>query len=193
MINSSYTSNSTGAKNLFGQFCAQTDGYGFYILANRFSSPAGFLAFDPMQAGTYPSGANSDVDPYVTMVDNTSSVLSAASIYTPNSYTTCYLAKGMPAEGNVQVQGFYPVLYDNCQIIGNLPSNPYNSKDDTFPVLYARSGSKSSPNGYKGQSSLLKWHGQNRSNFSILSISTSGDRLAVGNVSIPWNNTLVSV
>jgi hypothetical protein len=190
-VNSTYTS-SGSTINLFAHFSAQTDGYGFYALSNRFSVPAGFFTFDPMLAGTYPAGANPDLDPYVTMVDNSSSILSADSVYTPNSKSTCYLRRGMSGEDGVRVQGFYPVLYDNCKIVGNLPSNPYNQKDDTFPLLYARKGSETSPNGYKGQSSLLKWHGQNRSNFSIVSIDTAGDRLVVGNVSIPWNNVPVS-
>lgn len=195
LMNSAYTSTASVTRNLFGHFCAQNpdDGYGFYMLTNSSATPAGFFAFDPMQPGTYPTGANPDADPYVTMVDNTSSVLSKASVYQPYSYTTCYLRKNMTGEDNVRIQGFYPVLYDNCQIIGNLPSNPYNRKDDTFPVLYARKGAEPSPNGYKGQSTLLKWHGQNRSNFSIVSISEPGDRLVVGNVSIPWYNTPVSV
>jgi hypothetical protein len=195
LMNSSYTSVTGSTINLFGQFCAQNpdDGYGFYMLSNRSATPAGFFAFDPMQPGTYPTGASADKDPYVTMIDNTSSVLSRDSVYQPYSYTTCYLRKGMSGEDSVRIQGFYPVLYNNCQIIGNLPSNPYNNKDDTFPVLYARKGSEPSPNGYKGQSTLLKWHGQNRSNFSIVSITTPGDRLVVGNVSIPWINTPVSV
>jgi len=191
LINSSYTSQA-----LIAHFCAQDplDGYGFYLLANKFSTPAGFFAFDPMVTGTYPSqpGAD-DKDPFVTMFDNTSSVLSASSIYTPSSYSTCYLRKGMSGEGAVRIQGFYPVLYGNCQIVGNLPSNPYNGKDDTFPLLYARKGSESPPNGYKGQSLLLRWHGQGRGNFQIFSIDSAGDRLIVGNVSIPWNNTQVTI
>lgn len=185
LFNSSYTN-----QTLISHFCAQeqSDGYGFYALANKNAVTAGFFAFDPLMSASYPS---QDLDPYVTMFDNTSSVLSKESIHTPNSYTTCYLQKGSPGT-SVRIQGFYPVLYGS-EIIGSLPSNPYNSKDDTFPVLYARRGSEPQPNGYKGQSLLLKWHGQNRSDFSIFSIDVAGDRLIVGNVSLPWNNTTVTI
>lgn len=188
--------NRSQPENLFAHFCADNAApYGFYILANRYSQPAGFFAFDPIEAGTYPDPAlgPGDLDPYVTMVDATSSVLSSASIYNPSSYSTCYMRYNAEYQDNVRVQGFYPVLYDSCQIIGALPSNPYNKKDDTFPLIYARKGSDPYPNGYKGQSSLIRWHGQSRGNFSIATMDVAGDRLVIGNVSIPWNNTYVSV
>jgi len=100
---------------------------------------------------------------------------------------------------------------DPKALVGRLPSNPHTGKDDLFPAIWVKPdisfwgnatrgpGTYSAdgwPNlafGYKGISSLLKLVSTSRATLSTLSVSSSGDRIVLNNVSLPWNGSTPTI
>ena len=73
--------------------------------------------------------------------------------------------------------------------------NYYDSKDETFPVLWGRSSSHGAPYGYKGVSSLFRNVSTVRAPTDTLSVDGTRDFVLTGttlglNVSIPWNGDI---
>ena len=84
--------------------------------------------------------------------------------------------------------------YNSTGTVGGAGTNPWDAKDDTVPAIYARSTALGASAGWKGLSTgLIKLHGTNRANLSLLSVSTTGDRITFGGFSFPWNNAAPSV
>lgn len=90
-------------------------------------------------------------------------------------------------------------------MVSRLTSNPHSGKDDIFPVIWMKAdpdlwgnnplvnyGLSGWPNyafGYKGISSIMKLVSTNRSTLDTLSIASSGDRIVVNDMCLPWNGT----
>jgi hypothetical protein len=87
------------------------------------------------------------------------------------------------------VPGNYYRTINQTMAPGAVPSNPYSSTDDRFPIIYAKppGGSPTSyPYGYKGQGRLMMWEGITR---SCADTKESKTRIAFGNISLPWDGT----
>jgi len=151
-----------------------------------------------------------DAHPYVILLDGqdgspSGAAGSVASLNGNSGKLKAYLNKGDATNeyfGDIQA---FDLSIDGKSILADsnysLPSSPYTSKDGTMPVIYAKraNSTPSFPSGIKGQSSVLRWHLQNgRSTYSVFSVKTSQsssqteNRIVVGNLSLPWDDSSVS-
>ena len=73
---------------------------------------------------------------------------------------------------------------------GAIGANAHNQKEDFFPLIWARPAVLGGFGGYKGVSSILKWYGASRSTGQTFTLSTPGDRLVAGMISLPWNGSI---
>lgn len=84
-------------------------------------------------------------------------------------------------------------MYNSVDIVpSGLPTNPLSSKDEVFPIVYARRAALS-PAFYKGVGTLMKWCGTTRTTGDTLSVSSSRDRIVYRDVSLPWDGSVPSV
>jgi hypothetical protein len=84
-----------------------------------------------------------------------------------------------------------------------LPTSLYSTKDDLFPIRYARNTQASYyndilslPPSYKGTSSFLRYLASPRNQFDTLDVSGTRDWVAVGAnpiIAIPWNGALFNL
>jgi hypothetical protein len=175
------------APNAFYWFCST-------ITSTTISS--GFL-FDPMASGTAPGG---DIDQYVIYYAPSTAFGLVSSLTTYGSCPSGFIKKNLPGETFTYIGAAVYSLQaprNLQQTIGFMPSNPYSNADDLLPVVYmsapfflpTNSPISSAVLGYKGVSSTLKWCTTNRNNLDLLSVVNPGDRILIGNIALPWNNT----
>jgi hypothetical protein len=158
------------------------------------------LVMEPLVAGSYDA---SETDPYVYYFPNNGSSNPPASfqgsgansgLSGESSNVSCmaYYKKGTASEAFVAMPA---LVYSNSggtlAIPGANSPNPYNSRDEIFPILYGRRTGLLSSIGFKGIGSLMKWVGPSRATGDTLSIAASGakDRIVLASVSVPWNGT----
>ena len=153
---------------------------------------SGFF-FDPLATGTFPG---SDTDPYV-VYHATNSFCKILSITGQTTAPLSYLRRGMSGETfDHLAAGTFCADSGNTPLIGGLPSNPSNGTDDLLPMIYARPtlwNMIGQPSGYKGVSSIVKWCSTARTTTDMLSVVNPGDRIVVGNSTLPWNNVNPSI
>jgi hypothetical protein len=156
----------------------------------------GAFFYDPLVAGSYPS---EDVDPVMLYCPDYSGAASNAPWRTvtlsaegTNYCPRAYLRRGMTGEGFVIVSA---MMYANSSGTAIVPlgagSNPHNFKEDGLPVVYARRAGAGIPGGYKGVSSFIRWLAASRGTGIAMNLSTSKDRIVVGDVSLPWDGSTV--
>jgi len=78
-------------------------------------------------------------------------------------------------------------------IPSSLPANPWNAKDEMFPIVWARFTNRTGQGGYKGTGTLMYWVGQNRGTGNTFSINSANDRYALGDVSLPWDGSIPNI
>ena len=161
--------------------------YGFWMgtfaAGGELTTSLGGFMMDPLLAGSYPAADNDPVVFYI----STTSAWSA----TTTSDNLGYLKKGLGGEGFVNIPWLryrLPglVLTFAPSTVG---SNPYNSKNDGFPIIYARPTTAVAPQGFKGVSSVARWHGPRSAIPTLLTVSTTNDRIVLGDVILPWNGS----
>ena len=176
--------------------------YGFYMFMFPLGggSPTCGLVMDPLASGTYDSA---DVDPYIFYMPSagTGAVPPSPFLYagltseTLLTGPTCLYKKGLTGETFITTPG---LCYSSDTAV-SIPSlmlvNPYSSKDETYPIMYARGSALAQP-GFKGVGSMMKWIGQSgRSTGDTLSVASTGakDYIVVGNITLPWNGSTPTV
>lgn len=88
--------------------------------------------------------------------------------------------------------GGYIITAGSTIVIPNgLGSNPFHGStiDDSVPIVYGRYSALAAPTGYKGISSLFRWKGTTRANISTQTVSTSKDRIILGDLVTVWKGT----
>lgn len=158
--------------------------YGFICVfhLNGTGVPRTVIMMDPLISNTYPS---EDVDPVVLYAFyGNGSVLTYSVLNDTTNGPKCYLKKGLAGEGFVTVGASSLTAQGGTIAPGGSGINPHNSKDDTYPIIWARQSAQTSPAGYKGVSSLLKWNGLPRTVGSTLS---SKARVIFSDVSMPFD------
>jgi|SRR5271165_600016 len=135
-----------------------------------------------------------DQDPYIVYVDNTTSCLKNKGMNgSYSSHARGYFKYGTPSQAFTRIPAANYYGANKIVIPAALPVNPINGNDDMFPIFYILSGTVSLPSTqYKGVSSLIKWCGTVRACGTLVQIISPGDRVIFGNVSLPWNNTVVA-
>lgn len=168
--------------------------YNFYLLAHRpgTTTVQCGIFLDHMETGTYPT---EDDQPWVFgVLPNANTPWSQGSLQMNNGPastggTLAYLGASTTSSKFVAVQGLVHHGYSYYGVPGNLATNPFDTRDDTIPIAWARPSSYTSPQGYKGFSTMLKWMGTTRSLGSTQTVSTASDRFCIGNVTLPWDGS----
>lgn len=187
-------------------FASGSAPYGFWFAGA--STPAGAIAtgfaLDPV------SGAPEDPDPYVIYCGTTAAF--QTSDLTLGDWNNNPTRSYTQANGgtSVGVYGFYDAALTNyliwaaCtytiassytsggySVIGatGLTQNPYNSKQEALPILYARDTYAAASRGIKGWSTLMRWTTIARTNFTDTLDSKSW--ICVRSVWLPWDGVTV--
>ena len=172
---------------------AEPHNFYFLVHANGASTPGMMLFLDHMKTGSYPT---EDVQPWIFGYAGNS----AWSWFCSNCLTDSvdpptgtaivgYLSATTATPTNmVPIQAEY-----GTSIPGFIGTNPFNSKDDGFEILWSRKNNLTAPVGSKGVSTLLRWMGITRALGSTLSVSTTRDRYCIGNISLPWDGTVPNI
>ena len=176
--------------------------YGFYMFMFPINggSPSVALVMDPLTSGTYDSA---DVDPYIFYMPSAGTGAVPPSAFLTAGLTsetlltgpTCYYKKGLTGETFITTPGLSYSSDTGTSIPSLMLVNPYSSKDETYPIMYARGSAITQP-GFKGVGSMMKWIGQSgRSTGDTLSVASTGakDYIVVGNIALPWNGSTPTV
>lgn len=190
--------------------------YGFWCAAlvtgGTDASHSG-LVFDPLTAT-----AAGDVSPYVTHVAYPSYFLLAGRMgetvtslsTTDSSYTSTYIASTTPATSTTgSIQPYGPGWYNLTAGAGThitlaaglgtwsstgVGSNPITGYDESWPVVWARRSAAVGGNpGYKGVGTFMKFLGTERTWGDTFTVSTTRDRICIGDFSLPWDGSVPSL
>lgn len=149
------TINAAGYRQNIG--CDAAAPYSFYssFLATGGASQSGLIYQDGMLAGSYPPAGNAvpgDADPMVYQVSTAAaSTLQAAATGPAAVLATTWTAVAYGCLSNT-----------DGAAAGGLASNPFSGLDDLVPLGAYRYSGLSTPNGWKGFSTLWKMCGANR-------------------------------
>lgn len=157
--------------------------YGWYLIGYEDGlKPQTFIFYDPLLPGSYPS---EDTDPFVfaarySTVNRPCSLDGLQQTGTTNVplalyNTTVRYTQAMSWEGtNVA----FPAGYSH--------PNAWNGNADTAPVHWVSTAL--TPNGWKGTSSLFRWHGGSESTGARTNSPTAANRLVVfEDLLVPWD------
>lgn len=166
--------------------------YPFLLIAyNTGQNPSTVFGIDSLTAVPI-----ADADPVViyNSSNDTNCLIASSNLSSPTSSTgpMAWIKKGLVGAGFVRVGALS--YYDqnrNPVIPGGLGANPHSNKDDLFPVVYGRSQSFSTPNGYKGVSHWFQFNTASRAHGDTLSVASSGIKDYVcwaggSGVIMPW-------
>ena len=158
-------------------------------------SAGGAFCYDPLLVNSFPSEDTDPVVIYCPDFFNSSgnqawraNALSSEGNYAPKAY----LRRGMTGESFVVIPALVYCNSSGTAVFpGGAGSNPHNFKDDGLPIIYARRASVGVPAGYKGASTFLRWLAANRGTGQAMTLSVAKDRIAVADVSLPWDASTV--
>jgi hypothetical protein len=200
-----FTNNNTYRWHAFAE---NTSPYGFWSAGypNGGGNPNACMIMDGLDATPI-----EDSDPYVYYFSvNGNSILrhvGATGLTGESSTATVvgtsikgYLRKGSNNEGFVVTPAIACFAFNNgggtntC-IPGGMGTNPYNQKDDIIPLIYIRPASTAflNPTGFKGISKYLKYNPSGRITGDSITVTTTRDYIAIGDVFFPWNGDLVLI
>lgn len=173
------------------QAAIETAGEGFWIATypNGGGAASGGWYMERLITGTFNA---LDVDPYIYCTIGTTAPWLSTGIAQESAglRPQAWLARGLAGEGFVICPATYPANTASSILPGNLGSNAFDGKDNSMPVIYMRRGSLTAPVGWKGQSSMLRWKGNNRNTADTLN---SLSRIVIGDVSMEWDGVTVPI
>lgn len=158
-----------------------SNGYGFWIATYNFSQNirTGFVMEPLLQTDSNDTASGrqnlfyiSAVTPSTYGISTVSNIGAACVSFLGNTWTF--------------VPGNYYRNSNQTMVPGAVPSNPYSSTDDRFPIIYAKPNNSGYPYGYKGQGRLMMWEGITR---SCADTKESKTRIVFGDISLPWDGT----
>jgi len=168
--------------------------YGFFLAiisdGNPGSAPGGGIVLDAIMANT---GSPNDPDPFVWTVPGTNG-FSIGNVSSASG-GGAWFGKGTPAEawsacnplgvGNPSAGNF---MFPNL-----LGINPHSMDEEVGPVIYGHNTTTSEPIGIKGVGYVMMWHGMRKQSGQLLSYLSTGDRIVISDVNLPWDGTPVAV
>jgi hypothetical protein len=167
-----------------------------WILGTASLNSVGGLLLDKVATGSYPT---EDTDPYVWYTphpgDNNFSIidLSSESAGTTKS-PKCYLRRELLGEGWVDMPVCSLVSGANNRVLPSLlGTNPHNAKDDGIPVIYARRGGLTTPVGWKGLSTMMRYNAATHATGEPLTKTTTRDRICIGDFNLYWDGTVPTI
>lgn len=161
--------------------------YGFYSFSYNFGGngvsnapTSGAWFMDPLT-----NTSASDQDPTIHYVSTSTSYTASIS-----SNVLGYLKKGLAGEGFVNVPwAGYQSAIGNIIFPSGAGTDIYSNQIMLLPIIYARPTSQSSPVGYKGVSSLFKYHSTLTVTPTVISISTPKDYILIADIAMKWNGS----
>ena len=164
----------------------------FVCYPNGGGDPNAVMVFDPVS-----NPLAGDGDPLVIYVgidgdaNLEPSTLGAITAGTSNALARGYLDYGEGGEDWVNILAHtYDSVGGGQFCPDNMTANPHSGKDGMLPIVWGRPAGQPAPQGYKGTSRTMRWHGTNRSTPSTLSDAAAGDRFVAGRVSFDWNGSV---
>jgi hypothetical protein len=153
--------------------------------------PMNMWFFDPLVSGSYPS---EETDPYVVSTGWDSSNLNinyfATSFYRDDwSFVRGFLGT-LTSSNFTGIQSPIPTINTTQAIPSGLGTNQFSYKDNLFRLIWMRRSGLASPTGYKGMSSIFSYNGVLRATMDTLTVSTSRDRILIGNTWLPWDGSI---
>jgi hypothetical protein len=166
------------------------EGYSWFINCFNISTSAynnsGLLIYDYLQTGSF---SPSDTEPVVWWYNI--SQPTAVNVINGNWHKSWYL-KGTSSESFADISAF--ILEDSAGVdmMGNLP-NPTNNKVDLLPIVLGRGNGYVFPRGIKGISRVVNFCLSGAGyvkNGDALTISSTRDKIATGQIALPWDGTV---
>jgi hypothetical protein len=176
--------------------------YGFWLWGHPVGGGVGCVQLfkDPLVAGSY---APTDPDPYIWGGQNISSGTYGNNAYLAHGGLSYYIANLLNGGSFGYLNGIWTLIpalvfrdattTDMINAGKFLPTNPYTGKDEMLPVMYARYTGYATVQGFKGQSTLFRWLGTQRTYGEALTKDSTRDRIVLGHVSAPWDGSIPEV
>lgn len=175
----------------YGADAAAPFAFWFATYPSGGGTPNGGMVLDPVLVP-----ASADQDQAVIAIATSGGGFTATTFGTVSSATTGTRIAGW-LKYNVAGAGFVAIPANKITSSGGSDlapeasgSNPHSGSDDLYPVIYGRPTGQSAPQGYKGISSVMYWNGTVRATGDTLAVSTTRDRLVLGQVNLPWNGQI---
>lgn len=147
----------------------------------------GVLVMDPMSANSYPAG---DLDPVVIVCSSQTSTFTNLGNISDNQ--RAWLRYGSLGAGFQQVQALFHGN-NSSQWIPSRAAGWFhqNYKVFSYPLFWGRPniGQPNPPNGWKGQSSLMNYTSSRLATATAFGIISARDRIAFGDINLPWNGS----
>ena len=178
---------SSGSSRLNVAVGGIAENYSFYMISTALgsSNPNAIFYFDVLQPFSI---ASEDQDPCVMYI---SSSTTPTLITESSNAVRGWLKKGLSGEGFVNIPACAYYSGSNTIVAPNaLGTHPINQVEILIPVIYMRKSSLSSPTGYKGVSTLLKFCSRAKDqNLTALTVSTINDYIQFDTVALPWDGS----
>jgi hypothetical protein len=170
-------------------------GYGFYWFGNNVGTTTlttGFL-MDVMKTGTYSTG---DADPCAlydgygtgvfTAVNSSPGIANYTNTFGLLGTTYVGLSTSIISLGGTLNTTYF--IFPAGPGAHSLP-NPFTSNDDMFAVYWGRVSVQTTPQGYKGTSSIMLAPSTQRTSLDTFSISSAKDHILLGHYIFPWDSS----
>jgi hypothetical protein len=180
--------------------------YGWYLLGNQSTTATRDFYFMQEPLDGYASG---DTDPYlyhcmaynIQNGNGSNNGRGGDKLYMTTNGISCGVAAYWPSGVAWDTQA---VLFQTFNASANsypIPSgvaiNPWNGKDEIFPIIWGRYQNRSdrgqNVGGYKGIGTMMQWVGQNRGTGNTFSVSSTSDRYAFGDTCVPWDGSTPNI
>ena len=179
-----------------------TDGYGWYLISNDSGTATRqfHIMMDSIDGYSQISG---DPDPYIyTFIGyatgngiNVPGSVGRISIGTGGTGVYAFWSSSTAALDVTAIAWYiqYQGSYNYTLVPSGIAVNPWNGKDEAFPIFWARNPGRTGVGGYRGASTFQKWVGYNRGTGNTFSINTTSDRYAYSDTSLPWDGTTPNI
>lgn len=164
----------------------------YWTHINSGSAIRTFFMLDGMLSGTALSG---DVDQAVIYEGALSaSILQVTDLTSYSVGPRGWVKKTLAGSAFARIAAQAPQTFPNLS-----GTQPFNSKDQLYPVVYARESAQAAPTGHKGVSSVMRWLGTVRTTFDTFNVRTTKDYVTLSgtaaspDVVLPWNGSDVAL
>lgn len=162
--------------------------FGFFAYPNGNGSSSCHFLFDACEPGSYPTAELEPYCIYAQLGCTVAEMIVSQNNYVGHNWSTWY-DRGGGSQAYVSANAVIWQDDDSQVLPDHLGGNPYNSKDEAFPLAIARKATLTPIGGWKGFLHMTRWNGTSRGNASTLSVLTSGDRIVSDSVNFPWDGS----
>lgn len=169
--------------------------YGFWNTSFTIggSAPQAVFVLDPL-TNTQPTDADLFVIHFSASGNSglTTAALHSLSGTSTNYRITSQIISTAPAASYAEFPAILYTTPGGQAVPNGMPVNSITGNDEAFPLILMR-GVVSGNAGYKGITSIIKWTSISRTTGDTLTVSTSRDRIIMGQTSLPWDGTVPTI